>query len=210
MQEPLDETIELLARLEQTVADMAAMVAQFDIDVAQALVDQDWLARRRAGGRRVPDVGYVPSPMVVVRRMLELAQVGAGDRVYDLGCGDGRIVIDAAQRGAQAVGVEMNPRQVKAARSQVRAAGWERQVKIRQGDIFDVDLQPASVVTLYLLNRVNKALLPALARLRDGSRIVSHQFVLDGFSPDHTECLTCEHEVEHTLYLWITPLRPAA
>lgn len=209
MTEPLDEAIDLVAQLEQSLAELNGMVALFDIDAAEALVDQAWAERRRAQGRRAPDIGYVPTPMAVVQRMLELADVGPSDLLYDLGSGDGRIVVEAAQRhGARAVGIELNPRHVTAARARVQAAGLVQRVKIRRGDIFDVNLRRASVVTLYLLNSINRALLPALAGLRDGSRIVSHQFVLDGFVPDRSERMTCEHGMEHTLSLWITPLRP--
>lgn len=157
---------------------------------------------------RAPDVLYVPTPPSVVTRMLELARVGRDDLVYDLGCGDGRIVIEAARRyGARAVGFEIDPTLVAEARRNVAAAGLQQRVRIEQRDIFELDLTPANVVTLYLLPELNVRLLPQLARLQPGSRIVSHDFDIAGVMPQ--QALTLRPDPagpDHSVYLFETPL----
>lgn len=158
---------------------------------------------------RTPDVLYVPTPEVVVDRMLELARVSRDDVVYDLGCGDGRIVIAAARRfGARAVGFDIDPTRVAEARQNVAAAGVERLVSIEQRDVFELDLAPATVVTLYLLPELNVRLLPQLERLRPGSRIVSHDFDIAGVTPSQTLALRPDPEgPAHDIYFFETPLR---
>lgn len=125
-----------------------------------------------------PDVIYVPTPQPVVDAMLDLAQVKGTDVVYDLGSGDGRIVITAAKKyGARGVGIEMDAALVKKARGNAAAAGVSGKVRFVQQDLFTTDLRPASVVTLYLLQSINERLRPKLAReLKPGSRVVSHVF----------------------------------
>jgi len=125
-----------------------------------------------------PDVIYVPTPQPVVEAMLELAQVKAEDVVYDLGSGDGRIVITAAKTfGARGVGVEMDAALVKKARENAAAAGVSDRVRFVTADLFTTDLRPASVVTLYLLQSLNERLRPKLVReLKPGARVVSHVF----------------------------------
>jgi SAM-dependent methyltransferase len=129
---------------------------------------------------------YVPTPGDVVERMLELAGVKAGDIVYDLGSGDGRLVIEAAVRyGARGVGVEREARLVEMARAAAKAAKVADRVSFRQGDLFDTDLRGATVVTLYLLPRLLERLLPKLrAELAPGTRVVSHDFPFIGWPPD--------------------------
>lgn len=136
------------------------------------------------GGRR-PDVIYVPTPDAVVHRMLTMAGVSADDVVYDLGCGDGRIVIAAARDfGARAVGVDIDPQRVREARANVARAGLSDRVEIRHGDMFQVDTSPATVVALYLLESLNVKLRPKLKReLRDGARIVSQTFRMGDWAP---------------------------
>jgi SAM-dependent methyltransferase len=126
---------------------------------------------------RQPDVRYVPTPQNVVDAMLEMARVTSSDVVYDLGSGDGRIPITAAEKyGARGVGVEIEPRLVSEANDNaVRARVTDRVVFFKQ-DLFETDLSPATVVTLFLLPKINQQLMPALKRLRPGTRIVSHQF----------------------------------
>src|SRR5690606_18356742 len=116
--------------------------------------------------------------MPVVRRMLELARVQPGELLYDLGCGDGRIVVEAAMAyGARGVGIDLDPARVAEAKDNARRAGVDDRVEIRQGDLFETDLSPADVVTLYLLPEVNLRLRPVLWRdLRVGARVVSHDF----------------------------------
>ena len=160
---------------------------------------------------RAPDVLYVPTPEVVVDRMLELARVGRDDVVYDLGCGDGRIVIAAARRyGARAVGFDIDPTRVAEARRNVAAAGVEQLVTIERRDVFELDLTPATVVTLYLLPELNVRLLPQLERLRPGSRIVSHDFDIAGVIPSQALALRPDPTgPAHDIYFFETPLRRA-
>jgi len=166
-------------------------------------------AESSAAPVRAPDVLYVATPEAVVARMLELARVGPSDVVYDLGCGDGRIVIAAArQHGARAVGFDIDPERVAEARRNVAAAGVEQRVRIEQRDVFELDLSPATVVTLYLLPELNVRLLPQLERLRPGSRIVSHDFDIAGVIPAQTLRLRPDPaEPPHDIYFFETPLR---
>lgn len=136
------------------------------------------------------DVPYVPTPQAVVDRMLDMAKVQKSDVLYDLGSGDGRIVITAARRyGAHGVGIDIDPRRIQEARSNARAAGVEQQVEFIAGDLFKADLSNASVVTLYLLNSVNRELRPQLwKQLKVGTRVVSHAFDMgQEWPPDQTE-----------------------
>jgi ribosomal protein L11 methylase PrmA len=148
-------------------------------------------------------VPFVPSPQEVVDKMIELGGVKPGDVVYDLGSGDGRIVIAAAKRGAKAVGFEIDGDLVKQSQENIRAAGVQDAAEIRQQDILTVDLSPASVVTMYLLPDVNLKLRPnLLSQLKPGSRVVSHSFDMGDWKPDKIE------RVEgRTIYLWIIPAK---
>ena len=168
---------------------------------------------------RKPDVIYVPTPRKVVEEMLRMAELRPDDVVYDLGCGDGRIVIAAAQlRGVKAVGYDIDPERVKEARANVRAAGVERLVRIEQADVFTLDLTGASVITLYLLPQLNVRLMPQLARLRPGSRILSHNFDMRGAKPVEVRHVTVEpggdgdffvdEDGNHTVYKWVVPWEP--
>lgn len=134
-----------------------------------------------AGGAepsRKLDVWYVPTTAEVVERMLDMANVGPLDVVYDLGCGDGRIVIAAAKKyGARGVGVDLDPARIREARANAKRAGVERLVTFRVEDLFETDLSEATVVTLYLLPHLNRRLKPKLfAELQPGARVVSHDF----------------------------------
>jgi SAM-dependent methyltransferase len=146
-------------------------------------------------------VPFVPSPQVVVDKMVELAGVKKGDVVYDLGSGDGRIVIAAAKRGARAVGFEIDPELVGESRANIKKAGVQDLAEIRNQDILTVDLSPANVVTMYLLPDVNLKLKPnILSQLKPGSRVVSHSFDMGDWKPDRIE------RVEgRTIYLWTIP-----
>lgn len=157
---------------------------------------------------RTPDVIYVPTPQPVVDKMLELAQVKKSEIVYDLGCGDGRIVVTAAKRyGAKSFGFDIDPDRVMEARANVRAAKVEHLVTIEQKDIFTLDLSPASVVTLYLLPALNVRLIPQLEKLKPGSRIVSHDFNMEGVTPlKHLTMTPKGASEEHDIYFWKTPL----
>jgi len=156
---------------------------------------------------RVPDVLYVPTPEPVVARMLELARVGSNDLVYDLGCGDGRIVAAAAARhGARAVGYDIDPVRVAEARHTIARYGVERLVQVEQRDIFTLDLSQASVVALYLLPELNVRLLPQLERMKPGARIVSHDFDIAGVVPEKIERLDVDGK-QHTIYFFQLPLK---
>jgi len=144
----------------------------------------------------------------VVDKMLEIAKVKKSDVVYDLGCGDGRIVVTAAKRyGTKAYGFDIDPARVAEARANVRAANVEDLVTIEQKDIFTLDLSPASVVTLYLLPELNVRLLPQLEQLKPGSRVVSHDFNIEGTKPiKHLTLHPPGEENDHEVYLWKTPI----
>jgi len=150
-------------------------------------------------------VPFVPTPQEVVERMLELAQVKKGDVVYDLGSGDGRIVITAAKKyGVRAVGFEIDPDLIKQSGDNIRKEGVAHLAEIRQQDIRTVDLSAATVVTMYLLPEVNLMLRPNLWRqLKPGSRAVSHDFDMGDWKPMKTEHVKDRSGWDHTLYLWI-------
>jgi hypothetical protein len=156
-----------------------------------------------------PDVIYVPTPQPVVDKMLELAKVKKSDVVYDLGCGDGRIVVTAAKRfGARAYGFDVDPARVAEARENVKANKVEDLVTIEQKDIFTLDLSPASVVTLYLLPELNVRLIPQLETLKSGARVVSHDFDMQGVTPVKHLSLKPEPGArDHEIYLWTLPLK---
>ena len=157
---------------------------------------------------RHPDVHFVPTPQVVVDKMLELAQVGKDDMVYDLGCGDGRIVVTAATRfGCKAIGVDIDPQRVAESKENVAQNKVGHLVTIKEGNIFELDLTPASVVTLYLLPNLNVRLIPQLEKLKPGSRIVSLAFDRRGVKPEKVVTVEGEHGGQHTVYLWTTPLK---
>lgn len=168
---------------------------------------------------KTPDVVYVPTPQAVVDKMLELAEIKPDDVVYDLGCGDGRIVVTAARKyGVKAVGFDIDPQRVKEARENVRANGVEHLVRIEEADVFTLDLREASVITLYLLPALNVRLMPQLARMRPGSRIVSHNFDMRGAKPLLVQHVTIDaaenpsgfddEDMNHTIYKWIVPWQP--
>jgi SAM-dependent methyltransferase len=157
-------------------------------------------ARLEAPPRR-PDVPYVPTPHPIVDGMLQLAGVRAGDVVYDLGCGDGRIVVRALQafEARRGVCVDIDPQRIVEARENARAAGVEARIQFVEGDLFDVHLHEATVVTLYLLPSINLALRPKLLEeLAPGSRVVSHDFAMGEWEPER------ELVVEgRSVFLWI-------
>ncbi len=147
---------------------------------------------------------FVPTPQDVVDRMLELAEVTSRDVVYDLGCGDGRIVITAARKyGAQGMGFDIDPERIRDSVANAKASGVESLVSFKQQDVMTVDVSPASVVTLYLLTASNLKLRPLLTKqLKPGSRIVSHMFSMGDWEPDKTDDFINEEGFTRTLYLW--------
>jgi SAM-dependent methyltransferase len=146
------------------------------------------------------DVPFVPTPQPVVEKMLDLAKVGKGDIVYDLGCGDGRIVITAAkERGATGVGIDLNPQRIAEAKANAKKEGVEDKVKFMVGDLFKANFADATVVTLYLLPDVNRALRPQLwKQLKVGTRVVSHDFDMGPEWPPEK----VEKVGNKTLYYW--------
>ena len=151
-------------------------------------------------GQEGKDVIWVPTPQALVERMLEMAKLTATDIHFDLGSGDGRTVIAAAKRGAQAVGVEFNPDMVALSERAAAKEGVSAKAKFINGDIFQTDFSHATVVTLYLLPSLNLKLRPTILRMKPGTRVVSHAFSMDDWQPDQTE------NVEgRTAYLWIVP-----
>ena len=165
---------------------------------------------------RAPDIEYVPTPENVVEKMMEAAKIGKDDVLYDLGCGDGRIVIAAAKKfGIKAKGFDIDPVRVAESLANVKKAKVEHLVTIEQKDIFTVDLSPASVVTLYLLPQLNVKLIPQLEKLKPGSRIVAHDFDMEGVEYEKTwTVIAKDHRTpanrEHYVYLWKTPLKKVA
>jgi SAM-dependent methyltransferase len=160
-----------------------------------------WANRNAAPQKLAP---YVQTPQDVVERMLQIAHVGRNDVLYDLGCGDGRLVITAAAKyGARGVGVDFDLNRVKESQANAHQAGVEGLVEFRQQDALTVDVSPASVVTLYLLTSSNLKLRPILTRtLRPGARIVSHQFGMGDWQPEAQETLTEPDGSLHIVYLW--------
>lgn len=153
---------------------------------------------------RTPDVPYVPTANNVVEAMLKLAQVTPADVVYDLGSGDGRIVIAAARQfGARGVGIDINPERIREANANAQQAGVTGRVRFIEGDLFTADIKEATVVTLYLLSTVNERLRPKLlAELRPGTRIVSNTFGMGDWKPDKEIEIDGRH-----IMLWIVPER---
>lgn len=145
------------------------------------------------------DVPYVPTPQEVVDRMLKLARVGKNDVLFDLGCGDGRIVVTAAKMGARCTGIDIDPERIAEANENAKKAGVTDRVTFRRANLFDTDLSSASVVTLYLLPTINTKLRPQLwKQLKVGSRVVSHAFDMGPeWPPEKTESVD-----GRTIYYW--------
>jgi len=152
-------------------------------------------------GQAGKDVIWVPTNDALVERMLRMADVKSTDRVFDLGAGDGKIAITAAKKfGATAVGVEYNPDMATFAQCLVKAEGVSDKVRIIQGDIFQTDFTSATVVTLYLLPELNLKLRPTILKMKPGTRVVSHSFLMDDWEPDERS-----NTSDGSAYLWIVP-----
>ena len=181
---------------------LAAVALAFAPSSTSAAADKD----------KEPDVIYVPTPQPVVDKMLEMAKVKEGETVFDLGCGDGRIVVTAAKKfKAKGVGFDIDPDRIKDSLANVKKNEVEKLVKIEKKDIFTLDLSEANVVTLYLLPRLNVQLIPQLEKMKAGSRIVSHDFDMVGVTPDEMVELEAKDDNgntrKHKIYLWTVPLK---
>jgi SAM-dependent methyltransferase len=162
------------------------------------------VAARQADRPR--DVGFVATPMALVTGMLDLAAVADTDVVYDLGSGDGRIVIAAARRGARGVGVELDPILVQESRASADTAGVGDRAEFRRGDLFATDLRPATVVTLYLGRELNQRLRPNFLRdLRPGTRVVSQAFDMGDWLPDSVVTIRSREVAATPVHLWVVP-----
>ena len=179
----------------------AAMLAAVLAFAVSAMAAPPGAAVRQPGQNLAP---YVPTPYDVVNRMLELAGVTRDDVVYDLGCGDGRIVITAAERfGARGVGIDYDPERIAEARANAARRGVQDLVTFIQQDAMEADVSEATVVTLYLLSSSNRKLRPILTRqLAPGARIVSHAFRMGDWRPDVTREFEDERGTPRTLHLW--------
>lgn len=170
---------------------------------------------QEAKPRRNPDVPFVPTTDAAVAEMLKLADVKKGDIVYDLGCGDGRIVIAAAKAGARGVGLDINPVRIAEAKANAKKAGVEDQVRFEEQDLFQADVREATVVTLFLLQSVNLKLRPKLlADLKPGTRVVSNTFDMGDWKPVKEVTVGNDEDADaylsKRLYLWIVPEKPAS
>ena len=151
-------------------------------------------------GQEGKDVIWVPTPQALVERMLDMAKLTSKDIHYDLGSGDGRTVITAAKRGAQAVGVEYNPDMVALSERAAAKEGVTGKATFIHGDIFQTDFSQATVLTLYLLPSLNVKLRPIILKMKPGTRVVSHAFTMDDWQADQTDSVE-----GRTAYLWIVP-----
>ena len=176
------------------------LAAVFGVAPASAQYGDDQY--KPQSGQEGKDVIWVPTPESLVQRMLDMAKVTAKDIVYDLGSGDGRTVIAAAKRGAQAYGVEFNPDMVALSERTAAKEGVAGKAQFINGDIFQIDFTRATVVTLYLLPSLNVKLRPTLLDMKPGTRVVSHAFTMDDWQADQTESSD-----GRSAYLWIVPAK---
>ena len=189
-------------RLRQSFSGPPVIVAMLSITALAAQQAQTW--------QHSPEVPFVPTSAEAVQAMLRLAGVTKTDIVYDLGCGDGRIVVAAAKNfGARAVGIDIDPQRIAEARENARRAGVEDKVRFEENDLFQADIHQATVVTLFLLAHVNLKLRPKLLQdLRPGTRIVSNTFDMGDWKADKELTLGDPQELaflSHHFFLWIVP-----
>ena len=195
---------------------LASLAIALTLSISPFLWGQDTteetVVAEESKNAREPDVIYVPTPQDVVDKMLDLAKVKQTDVLYDLGCGDGRIVITAAKKyGCKATGYDIDPQRIKESLENVVRNKVEKLVEIKQEDIFKLDLSKANVITLYLLSSLNEKLIPQLEKLKPGSRIVSHDFRMKGVKPDKVIRMKSKDDnTRHSIFLWTTPLKKRA
>ena len=182
------------------IVSLALALASPSAVIAQA--DEAWRPQRGQTGK---DVMWLPTPDELAYRLLELARVGPNDLVYDLGAGDGKIAIAAAQRhGARAVGIEYNAKLAAFAQREVERAGVGDRVRIIQGDLFQTDFSSATVLTLYLLDELNQQLRPRVLSMKPGTRVVSNSFAMGDWEPDHVVRVGTQ-----VGYYWLVPANVA-
>jgi SAM-dependent methyltransferase len=184
------------------IALLSTMVSTLALAVPDGLAGQQTSAPARA-----PDVHFVPTDTTKVREMLAAAEVGSKDLVYDLGCGDGRIVITAVKKyGARGVCVDIDPARIKESKSNADTAGVTQRIEFVEGDLFEQDLSKATVITLYLLPSLNERLRPKLFKeLRPGTRIVSNAFDMGAWKADRTLNIKTFSGMQSYAFLWIIP-----
>jgi precorrin-6B methylase 2 len=158
-------------------------------------------------GQAGKDVVWVPTPQILVDRMLDMAKVTPRDFVMDLGSGDGRTVITAAKRGARAMGVEYNPDMVELSNRNASAAGVNGKATFVKADLFETDLSKADVITMFLLPQINLKLRPKILDLKPGTRIVSNSFTMEDWEADETATITEDCTSWCTALLWIVPAK---
>jgi cyclopropane fatty-acyl-phospholipid synthase-like methyltransferase len=175
------------------------------------------LATTHATAWSQESIPFVPSPMHIVQRMLELAEFKKGDILYDMGSGDGRIVIEAAKKyGIRGIGIDLNPELVAKARENAEKEGVSHLTEFRAQDGLTVDISEATVVTLYMFKWFNNALRPKLQKLKPGSRVIAHDFDIDDWKPTRVEYVppptdgTSDYAESRTLYIWKVGESPAA
>jgi len=167
-------------------------------------IDKDFEPRSGQPGK---DVVWVPTPDVVVEKMLDMANVTSKDFVIDLGSGDGRTVITAAKRGARARGIEFNPNMVALSKKNAADEGVSDKVEFIQGDLFEADLSQATVITMFLLPSINLRLRPLLLELKPGTRIVSNSFTMEDWTPDETSLNIEDCDSYCDALMWIIPAK---
>jgi len=190
-----------------TAAVLGLIVSASFVRAAEKPADRD--ENEPAKKTRTADCVYVPTPNDVVEKMLEMTKVKKGELLYDLGCGDGRIVIMAAKKyGCKAVGFEIVPELVEKGRKSIEKRKLQHLAKIKQEDIFKLDYRDANVITLYLLPGMILKLVPQFEKLKPGSRIVAHDYPIGGFKADKVVTMTSnEDNVKHTIFLYTLPLK---
>jgi precorrin-6B methylase 2 len=160
-------------------------------------------------GQAGKDVVWVPTPQVLVEKMLDMAKVTPQDFVMDLGSGDGRTVITAAKRGATAMGIEYNPDMVELSQRNAKTAGVTAKATFVKADLFETDLSKAQVITMFLLPSINMTLRPKILDLKPGTRIVTNSFTMEDWEADQTETVTDDCTSWCTAHLWIVPAKVA-
>ena len=190
-----------MSRRMRAVILSAAVVAGLPSAAAAAGPEPNQAPASSPQTERRPDVIFVPTRELVIDAMLKAAKVGPNDVVYDLGCGDGRIVVAAAKLGARAVGIDIDPQRIKEANENAVKNGVTGKAQFRQEDLFEADIREATVVTLYLLPSLNVKLKPRLMdQLKPGTRIVSHDFDMGDWVPEETIAVDGK-----TVYVWTIP-----